>query len=295
MTTPNNQPFDVYQIITDQIIAQLNNGIIPWHQPWGDRYLPQNLISKHGYRGINQLLLSSLNFPDNYFLTWDQLQKCKGSVKKGEKGHIVVFWKVIEKEVEGKDEKEKLPVLRYFKVFNVSQCTNIPETILSTMEKDKENLAIPDCSAFVDGMPQKPVITSKGNGAWYDPVIDTVNVPPLKKFKDSVGYYGTLFHELVHSTGHASRLNRKEITEKITFGSPTYSQEELTAEIGASFLLSFAGIAKESYITNSAAYVQGWLKKLQNDKRCIIHASTYAQKAADFILKMKPEVQQNEA
>jgi antirestriction protein ArdC len=295
MTTPNNQPFDVYQIITDQIIAQLNNGIIPWHKPWGDRYLPQNLITKHVYRGINQLLLCMLPYTNNYFLTWEQLQKCKGSVKKGEKGHIVVFWKVIEKEVEGKEEKEKSTVLRYFKVFNESQCTGIPDSILKTMETNRENLALPGCAAFVNHMPQKPVMTSKGNEAWYDPTIDTANVPPLKKFKDSEAYYGTVFHELVHSTGHQSRLNRKELTMKTTFGSSTYSLEELTAEIGACFLLSFAGIAKQTHIANSAAYVQGWLQKLQNDKRFIIYASTYAQKAVDFIMDIQPEVQHTEA
>jgi len=284
MTETNNHQFDVYQIITDQIIAQLNNGKIPWHQPWGERFLPQNLITKHAYRGINQLLLTSLDYPTNYFLTWEQLKKCNGSVKKGEKGHIVVFWKIIEKAVDGKDEPEKLPVLRYFKVFNVVQCINIPQSLLNTMETDKENLALPECSFFVDHMPQKPVMTSKGNEAWYDPSADIVNVPGIKKFKDSIGYYGTVFHELVHSTGHASRLNRKEVTEKTTFGSPTYSVEELTAEIGACFLLSVAGIEKQSYITNSAAYVQGWLQKLQNDKRFIIHASTAAQKATDYIL-----------
>jgi antirestriction protein ArdC len=292
MTTPNNHQFDVYQIITDQIIEQLNKGIVPWHHPWGDRYLPQNLITKHAYRGINQLLLTSLNYSTNYFLTWEQLKKCNGSVKKGEKGHIVVFWKIIEKPIEGKEETEKLPMLRYFKVFNVSQCTSIPDTILSTMETNKENLAIPDCAAFVNGMPQKPTMTSKGNDAWYDPSSDTVNVPVIKKFKDNVSYYGTVFHELIHSTGHASRLNRKEVTEKTVFGSPTYSQEELTAEIGACFLLSFAGVAKQFHITNSAAYIQGWLQKLHNDKRFIIHASTYAQKATDFILNMKPDDQQ---
>jgi antirestriction protein ArdC len=291
----NNQHVDVYQIITDQIIAKLNNGIIPWHQPWGDKYLPQNLISKHAYRGINQLLLCSLNYEANYFLTWEQVKKCNGSVKKGEKGHMVVFWKVIEKDIAGKEEKEKSTVLRYFKVFNVEQCVDIPASILGTMETNRENLALPDCSAFVDGMPQKPIMTSKGNVAWYDLTIDTVNVPPMKKFNDSVSYYGTLFHELVHSTGHQSRLHRKELTEKTVYGSPTYSLEELTAEIGACFLLSFAGVAKQGHITNSAAYLQGWLQKLQNDKRFIIHASTNAQKAVDFILNMKPEMSQQEA
>lgn len=296
MSETNDTKFiDVYQLVTDQITAQLSKGIIPWHKPWGSAGTPQNLVTKHQYQGINLLLLAMLDYPTNYYMTWEQLKKVNGSVKKGEKGHLVVVWKRTEKKVEGKEEPQISSFLRYFKVFNTEQCVNIPENLMkSTHSGEQKYEVIPECEAIVAGMPNKPVITHKGKEAWYDPVSDTVNLPPINRYDDAIGYYGTLFHEIVHSTGSEKRLKRPSLQGKITFGSPTYSQEELVAELGSCFLLSLAGAAQQTHIINSAAYIQGWLKQLNDDKKFVVQAATLAEKATKYILNKQGATDGNE-
>ena len=132
-------------------------------------------------------------------------------------------------------------------------------------------------------MPLCPKITNKGDEAFYDPIEDIVQLPAKKQFKKKEGYYATLMHELVHSTGHQSRLNRKEVTGKIEYGTENYSIEELTGEIGAAYLKSFAGIVDDDH-QNSASYISGWLKVLKNNNHFIFYASSRAQRAVDFIL-----------
>ena len=132
-------------------------------------------------------------------------------------------------------------------------------------------------------MPNPPRIQFKGREAYYHPKEDYINLPPFKSFISTDAYYSVLFHELIHSTGNEQRLNRKEVAEKIVFGSEDYSLEELTAEIGACFLKSFSGIPGND-MSQNAAYIQNWLTVLRNDKRFILKASSRAQKATEYIL-----------
>lgn len=278
---------DVFEIVTNRLIELLEQGTLPWQKPWSEAGLPANLISKRPYRGLNVWLLLSLNYQNNLFLTWDQLKKLGGSVKLGEKGNVVVYWRTVKKEdnLEAtKDEKPK-SILRYYKVFNISQCTGIPEGMIPQVVEHEHN-PIAECEAIVSHMPQCPSIKFKEQKAFYAIDGDYINMPKKKSFAGSEGYYSTLFHELVHSTGHEKRLNRKTVTEMAEFGSEPYSIEELIAEMGACYLTSFAGIINTE-IKNSAAYINAWLEKLKNDKRFILFASSYAQKAADFILNVK--------
>ena len=278
---------DVYLIVTNRIIEHLEKGVVPWHKTWTDAGLPKNLVTGKHYRGINVWLLSSLNYSQNSFLTFKQVKDLGGSVIKGEKAQEVVFWKWFEKENEETGEKEKVPMLRYYRVFNISQCENIPlEKIPKEVERN--NNPIEECEKIINEMPKRPRIQQKMQEAYYDRKNDYINIPKQKTFDNSESYYATLFHELVHSTGHGNRLNRKELLDSRGFQSEEYAVEELTAEIGASYLKSIAGIPIEQ-LENNAAYIQHWLYHLKNDKRFIIHASAQAQKATDYILNIQNE------
>jgi len=279
---------NVYAIVNEKIIEQLNKGIVPWQKPWTTGGFPKNLITNRQYRGINVLLLAASDYEHNLFLTYQQLEKIGGRVKKGEKGHMVVYWnsgdkqkEQVEETVESTDEKKKA-VLRYYYVFNISQCDKIPEDYLP---KTRETADMPTCESIVKNMPKCPVIRHKEQKAFYDVVEDYVNMPKKRSFKTDAAYYSTLFHELVHSTGHHDRLDRTGVAEMAEFGDAAYSQEELVAEIGTCYLQSFAGITGE--FKNSTAYIQGWLGKLKNDRRMVIAATSAAQKATDYILNQQ--------
>jgi len=274
---------DVYELVTNRIIDLLEAGTVPWQKPWTEAGVPMNLMSKRPYRGINLWLLLSLNYEQNLFLTWDQLKKIGGSVNKDEHGHIVVFWKKTKEETaeDGQQSKPKT-MLRYYKVFNISQCRDIPGALIPELV-NLDVKPVLECEAIISTMPHCPVIKHKENKAFYHVGEDYINMPKKKTFKSMEAYYSTFFHELVHSTGAEKRLGRKTITEMAEFGSEPYSIEELIAEMGAAYLNSYSGILDKE-MQNSVAYIQGWLGKLKNDKRFIISASGQAQKAVDFIL-----------
>lgn len=283
--TQQNQPNttkDIYQIVTNHIIEKLERKIVPWQQPWTDSGLPRNLVSKKPYKGINVWLLNSLNYSQNYFLTFNQIKELGGSVKKGEKSQLVVFWKWLEKEDEKTKEVKKTPLLKYYTVFNVNQCTGIPKEKLPVKE-ERQNNPIEACEKVINEMPKKPIIKHDEQRAFYHTAQDYVNMPKLETFVNSERYYGTLFHELVHATGHSERLNRKELLEQKGPQTRDYAIEELTAEMGASYLKSYTGIPHQNFEDN-IAYIQHWLEKLKKDKKFIVHASGQAQKAVDYIL-----------
>lgn len=282
MKTNGKPKPDVYQMVTDRIIAALEKGVIPWKQRWREIGPPRNLVTGRHYRGINFWLLTSLAYSKNVFLSFKQVKEFGGKIKEGEKGHIIVFWKQIESVDPETDEKKLLPFLRYYTVYNVDQCEGIPADKIGD-DAFGENVPILSCEEIIAHMPKKPVIRHKGDKAFYHPLRDFVNMPPLNFFEHSSAYYETLFHELVHSTGHEKRLARKELLQMAEFGSDDYSQEELTAEIGSCYLKTIAGIDQDNH-ANNAAYISGWLKRLKGDKKCIIYASTQAQRATDFIL-----------
>jgi antirestriction protein ArdC len=284
--TPTSK-HDVYAIVTDRIIKQLEQGSIPWKKPWTGLGLPRNLITKHPYRGINFLMLSSLDHQSPYYISFKQLKDLGGSVIKGQTCQIVVFWKVLEKEINGTEERKRNFVLRYHPVFNVEQCVNIPTEKIPAIEK-RNNNHITMCDDIIRNMPNRPEIVHGKREAYYDKLHDYINMPIIESFNDSSFYYSTLFHELIHSTGSKDRLNRPGIAEANSFGSEPYSIEELVAEIGACYLNSHAGIEVEHF-ENNVAYINGWLAKLKSDKRFIISASTQAQRAVDYILNEQGE------
>ncbi|RLB04609.1 MAG: hypothetical protein DRG83_04490 [Deltaproteobacteria bacterium] len=274
----------VYEIITNQIISLLEKGEIPWKKPWKGA-LPQNLITRRPYEGVNRLLLMNSAYTSPYWLTFLQAKNLGGYVKEGEKATTVVFWKWYEIEEEdeetGEMETKAVPVLRYYKVFNLEQCV-LPEDKIPKPKRKFNPLH--KCEKTVKNMPDPPEIRHGGDRAFYDPVRDQVTVPYPTSFEKREFYYATLFHELVHSTGHEKRLARKKKGDWQPFGTEDYSREELIAELGACFLCAEHNIAP-TVIENSAAYIQGWLKQLRNDKRLIVLASAQAEKAVRYIMR----------
>jgi antirestriction protein ArdC len=271
----------VYEIVTEKIIAALESGTVPWHKPW-KAGIARNAVTNRPYSGINALLLGLSPYSDPRWLTYKQAEAKGGHVRKGEKSTLVIFWKqntITQENDDGELTEKQLPMLRYYLVWNVEQCDGLDLPPLETKQID----VIAQAEAIVASMPQPPQINFDGGAkAYYRPDNDSVHLPGRNSFDSSEEYYSTLFHELTHSTGHETRLNRPTFTEVVPFGSETYSKEELVAEFGAAFLCAHSGI--ENTINNSAAYIKGWLKKLQSDPKLAILAASQGQKAATYIL-----------
>ena len=274
-----------YDRITERIVSLLTQGTVPWHKPWQVKTgLPRNLITQKPYRGINVFLLTAMNYESPNWLTLRQANLLGGKVKPGEKSCPVVFWKPMNVKDKESGEDRKIPFLRLYHVFNVAQCTGL------------KNIPPADDTAFIQtlpaelvaNMPRRPVIKHGMAMASYSPASDVVNMPDRACFESEDHYHATLFHELVHSTGHEKRLNRASIMERNGYGSNPYAKEELIAELGSAFLCGFTGIVDRT-INSSAAYLEGWLKQLKEDRTLIVHAAAQAQKAADFILGHKSE------
>ncbi len=271
---------EVYERITDRITALLTAGTVPWHKPWkATTGLPRNLVSKKPYRGINAFLLLAMSYESPFWLTFRQATALGGCVRKGEKACPVVFWKQLKIEDKESDKTKRIPLLRYYHVFNVAQCDGLKAN--SVTEPTRDGGTKPE--AIVANMPQPPAVKHGMTRASYSLYEDHVGMPDRNRFTGEAEYYATLFHELVHSTGHEKRLSRATIRESNGFGSDPYCREELVAEMGAAFLCGEAEIV-ERIVENSAAYIQNWLTRLQNDKTLIVQAAAQAQKAADFIL-----------
>ncbi len=266
----------VYEIVTGQIIKKLEQGVIPWRRPWNSSNQAVSWKTQKPYRGINVMMLE----PGEY-ATFKQISEAGGKVKKGETGHIVVFWKWNELEDGESGKTEKAPILRYYKVFEINrQCEG-----MKSRRKDGETYEhdpIEEAQKIVEGYRNSPPVTFAPGRAFYAPSTDSISVPAISDYKVPQEYYSTLFHEMVHSTGHKRRLNREGVQGVAAFGSEIYSREELIAEIGAAMLCGVSGIVQET-LDNSAAYVASWLRRLKDDSRLIVYAAAAAQKAADYI------------
>ena len=274
---------NAYERITDRIIALLEHGTSPWHKPWNARTgMPRNLVTKKPYRGINVFLLLAMNYNSPFWLTFRQAVQLGGTVRKGEKSCPVVFWKPLEVEDEQSDEERTIPLLRYYHVFNTAQCDGLGDTPSVARSAAAPETLCAKPEAIVTSMPHPPAIKHGYACAYYSPSDDEVGLPDQERFVSRESYYSTLFHELIHSTGHQSRLNRP-LTFISGYGRDPYCKEELIAEMGAAFLCAHAEIV-ETTIRNSAAYIDGWLKQLRRDKTLVVQAAAQAQKAADFIL-----------
>lgn len=270
---------NTYEKVTQRILEELQKGIVPWQKPWStERAI--NYVTRKPYRGINVLLLDK---PGEY-LTFKQCKDAGGYVKKGERGQMIVFFKVIEHEVlndDGTNEIEEFPYLTHSTVFHISQCEGIESK--GKILTDNENQTIDEAETIIKNYVQREQVgyhLIKGsNRACYSPSFDSITIPDISQFKNSSAFYGTAFHEIAHSTGHQKRLNRPILNR---FGNKKYSQEELVAEITSAMILSTLNI--ESEFDNSVSYIGNWSKYLKNNTKAIISASTQAQKAVDFIL-----------
>lgn len=284
----------VYQMVTDRIIEQMQNGIIPWHKPWhmagNAEEMAINYVTRRPYSLVNQWLLLE---PGEY-LTFKQVTALGGKVKKGSKSRFVVFFTNVtytERDKETGEEKEKsYPLLRYYNVFRLADC----EGIQSKIEKPEAGAVVelPLCDeadaaidAYVFSQPTLSFQNDKpSDRAYYSPSEDRVVVPMRSQFDEMAEYYSTAFHELTHSTLTESRCNRRQQGVVSFFGSKAYSREELVAEMGAAMLCSNFGIDCEKAFKNSVAYLQSWVRNLKEDVKAVVVAAGKAEKAVRYIL-----------
>lgn len=270
----------IYEMVTQRILKMLEQGVIPWRRPWVVN-AAVSWKTQTPYRGINTLLL-----PPGEYATFKQISESGGKVKKGEKGHIVVFWRWIEVKDEETAEIEKVPFLRYYTVFEInSQCEGL-ESRRGEVTFDHDPIV--EAENIVEGYVDSPPIEFASGRAFYVPAKDYISVPPINDYPKKEEYYSTLFHEMIHSTGHKKRLNRPGVETVASFGSEVYSKEELVAEIGAAMLCANAGI-DNSTIENSASYNGSWLRVLKNEPKLVVQAAGLAQKGVDHILGKKYE------
>ena len=275
--------FDLFAAVTQRIIDQLEQGTVPWHKPWvgGAGYAMSHVTGKP-YSLLNHLLLGGRT---GEYLTFKQCTDEGGKVKAGEKASMIVFWKILEDIDQETGEITKTPFLRYYKVFHIDQCEGISPHY--DKAHDPGEALQPDAKAdsiiteYIKRSGVKMIVERSGK-ACYTPATDTITIPLLRQFRDMPEFYSTGFHEMTHSTGHPSRLNR--LTESAAFGGDSYSKEELVAELGSSFLMNYAGIETPSSFQNNAAYLAGWLKALKDDKRLIVSAAGKAEQAVKYIL-----------
>jgi antirestriction protein ArdC len=278
----------IYDAVNKQILDQLEKGNIPWRMPWKTNF-PVNLISKKEYEGFNwwMLLIEQMvkGYKSNVWATFKQVTDKGGKVKKGEKSTMVIYWKILEiesatkKDKNGKPKIEKIPLLRYYNVFNLDQT----EGIEIKAEDKVQNINL-DAENIIEHYKEQITMKAGGNQAFYSPKEDYIQIPAREQFISDEGFYSTNFHEMVHSTGHKKRLNRFGDNYSAHFGSESYSKEELIAEMGSAYLCAKTGILPQT-IENKGAYIQSWLKALKDDKTLLVSAGGKAQKAVEFILK----------
>lgn len=277
---------NVYELVTNRIIEQLENNIVPWEKPWsGTLDSAFNRVSKKPYSILNQMLLKY----DGEYASFKQWKDLGGHIRKGEKSEIVVFWKMYpikEKQDDGTEIIKTIPLLKYINVFHISQVDGV-EPLKQKVTHDIE--PIDKAEKILNDYWNRENITIehvKGDKAFYSPMFDKIQLPLFEQFKQSEEYYSTAFHESVHSTMKTSRCNRQEDRKGkvVSFGSEEYSKEELVAEVGSAQLMNIVGIETTKSFRNSTAYIQSWLKVLRNDNKFIVSASSKAEKAVNYIL-----------
>ena len=283
---------NIYDIVTDQIIGRLKDGVIPWQQPWVTVGGAYNYYTGHHYSLLNQMLLGR---PGGY-LTFRQADAFGGIVK-GAKSHLVVFWKIIEDQNDAADKTPEISndrdteiknkptfVLRYYRVFHQSDVRNLQDV---PIRKSYEWESPIDAQMLLSSYLKAEHVNFEeqiSDHAYYAPAKDKIHLPAPEQFQQPASYYATAFHESVHSTGHVSRLNRSGLKHP-SYGTCEYSYEELIAELGSSMLLHTVGLGSENELDQSSAYIAGWLSVLKTDSRAIVRASKEAQRAVEFILE----------
>jgi antirestriction protein ArdC len=290
---------DIYERVTYQIIADLEEGVRPWIKPWSGEHAAGRItrpLRSNGipYRGINILMLWAAAMAGGYsaplWLTYKQAAELGGQVRKGEKGSLVVFANTITRteqdEATGEDVEHSIPYMKGYTVFNAEQVDGLPAHFYAQAEQPKREPLerILSVDSYLEAT--KVEIRYGGNRAYYTMAEDRVQVPPVEAFRDIESFYATIVHEVVHWTRHPSRLER-EFGRK-QWGDEGYAREELVAEIGAAFLCADLGITPEVR-EDHASYVAGWLEVLKNDKRAIFSAAAHAQRAVDFLDSLQPQ------
>ena len=285
----------LYQEVTDKIVDELEQGRVPWVQPWGQAKaslnLPRNAVMRRRYSGINILILWGAviekSFACQNWITFRQALNLGGHVRKGERGTAICYAdRFIPKaereraESEG-EESEGVPFLKRYTVFNVEQCEGLPDDVFEGATPLPEREFIPRAEALIQAT--KADIRIGGDRAFYVPAADYIQIPPQPAFFQQINYYRTCFHELGHWTGHASRLAR-DLSG--SHGSNLYAREELVAEMGSAFLCASLSIVPT---VRHAHYLGSWLEVLREDDRAIFRAASLASKAAEFILAFRAE------
>jgi antirestriction protein ArdC len=284
----------LYQEVTDKVVGELEQGRVPWVQPWGQAKaklnLPRNAVMRRRYSGINILILWGAvierGFACQNWLTFRQALNLGGHVRKGERGTAICyadrFIPKAEQEpaAEGR-EPEAVPFLKRYTVFNVEQCEGLPEDAFGGIAPLPERELVPRTEALIQAT--KADIRIGGERAFYAPAADYIQVPPQPAFFEQINYYRTCFHELGHWTGHPSRLAR-DLSGAM--GSKLYAREELVAEMASAFLCASLGVVPT---VRHADYLGAWLDVLREDNRAIFRAASHASKAADFILAFRPQ------
>ncbi len=269
-TTKKREQKDTHLTITRWIIEKLREGIVPWQVSWTKAGLPVNLVTGNVYRSVNRIILASLGYSRNLFLTSKQLKGLDGAILAEERPHLISFYgegKTETTNVEAdNDKKELLP----YTVFNIAQC------------KWDTGKTFPEATVELDQLQDIVSIKSKDQKlTYYDPCFDFINLPHEKNFPNKQAYCEAQFHQLMHSTGHHTRLNRKDLIQMSEFGYDSFSHEELVAEIGTAYLMSHFGYAKE--VAPTKEYLDGWIQKLEQDKYLIFSAALQAEKAISFL------------
>lgn len=288
--------FDMYETVTKRIIEQLEQGEIPWLKPWSGTNGAWSRATGKNYSLINQYLM-----PEGEYITYDELMREGGEFIRDENGkvhapeYVWSFWyKAIKKEVENAETGETeekitlLPKAKYHKVWNVEKDTTLEvkykkDTKSDGVEPLKELEEIKKDYVKRSGIKYYECET---NNAYYSPMLDKVVVPCRKQYDKQAEFYSTIFHELGHSTGAPSRLNRFKIFDDVAFGSEEYSREELVAELTSCSILANMGVETATSFRNSAGYIQGWSKKLKEDSQAIIRASAKAEQAYNLIMNI---------
>lgn len=280
---------NIYEMVTNRIIAELDKGIIPWHKPWTGTAGAWSRSTGRAYSLLNQWLM-----PAGEYATFNQIKKEGGKIVKGSKGYPVVFFKPTKIEKEnpdtGKKEVITVPVLRYYTVFNIETQTTGLEVKHSREEVANTAEPLEELEKIKTEYLQRQKVSFrniKSDKACYSPAADMVTMPLLEQFDSTEEYYSTCFHELAHSTGHKDRLNR--IKSVACFGSADYGKEELIAEIAAAAVLNETGIETSGTFRNSTAYIQNWRDAIKADNKLVVHASSKAQKAYEMLMGLETE------
>ena len=294
-----------YEKITNQIVEALEDGLIPWEKPWNTEADAPRSVHGKKYRGFNAMWLDFVRMRKGYtdcrWITYNQAKKQGCQVRKGEKSTAITLWmQSFNHQSSCPVKKSKLPcqnigkgkcskylMMRYYSVFNVGQVDDLEIKPLPVgMENNFDPIEIAE-QVVSDYLEREGIELATGSEAYYTPSRDQITVPPMKTFRSIESYYSTLFHECGHSTGHESRLNRKDNKVPVKFGDPIYAQEELVAEITNAFVGGVTGVTSEIEADQRVAYIQSWLKALRNDKKLVVIAAAQGQKAADLILDRK--------